>query len=122
LFVPQPLFPQPQPLPFQPLHLRDDLLALKGDAVRLFGPGPEIGDGEAAVEVGAEIDCFWGVAVRSWGCRDGRGGEKAKGEREGIGGGGELGIGGAGRGWRILEVECEGSKGNIRIVITGVKI
>jgi hypothetical protein len=35
----------------------------------------------------------------------GRGGEKAKGEREGVGGGGELGIGGAGGGWRILEME-----------------
>src|SRR5271156_1593470 len=63
----QPLLPQPQPLPLQAVQFRDDLVALERYAVRLFRLGPEIGDGKAPVEVGAEIDCFLrGSRLVSW--------------------------------------------------------
>lgn len=56
-FSSEPLLPQVKPSCLQPLELGGYLVPLEGDAVRLFGLRPEVRDGEALVEVGAEVDC-----------------------------------------------------------------
>ena len=56
LFTSQPLLPEIQSAGPQPLELLVDLVAVKGDLVCVLGLGPEVGHGEALVEVGAEVE------------------------------------------------------------------
>lgn len=55
-----PLFLQPpvavvQSLEFEPLNLFQHFVSLEWDFVRLLGLGPEVGNGEFAVEIRAEV-------------------------------------------------------------------
>lgn len=53
--LPQPLLPKIQPPSPQPLQLSLDLVPLERDPVCVLGLGPELGDGESRVEVGAKV-------------------------------------------------------------------